>query len=92
MKQVRARNARAPARSGKLGFKQTHRLETLPGEIERLGADISKLEALLADPGLFSRDPAKFQKASDALAARQTALAAAEDEWLELEELREAGG
>ena len=41
---------------------------------------------------LFARDPARFAKASEALVARQHALSAAEDEWLRLEELREAAG
>ena len=38
---------------------------------------------------VFTREPAKFQKATDALVARQAALAAAEDDWLTLEALRE---
>ena len=74
----------------KLSFTQSHRLAALPAEIDRLTAEIGKLETLLADPALFTREPAKFRKATDALVARQTALAAAEDEWLTLEALREA--
>jgi ATP-binding cassette subfamily F protein uup len=35
---------------------------------------------------LFTKQLAKFQKASDALVARQIALGEAEDEWLMLEE------
>ncbi len=69
-----------------LSFTEKHRLEELPGVIDRLGAEIAKLEALLADPELFTREPVKFQKATDALVQRQEALAAAEDEWLMLEE------
>ncbi len=69
-----------------LSFTEKHRLEELPGVIDRLGAEIAKLEGLLADPELFTREPVKFQKATDALVARQDALSAAEDEWLELEE------
>ncbi len=69
-----------------LSFTEKHRLEELPGVIDRLGAEIAKLEGLLADPELFTREPVKFQKATDALVARQGALAAAEDEWLMLEE------
>ena len=48
-----------------------------------------QVRALLADPELFAREPAKFAKASAALVARQEALAAAEEEWLTLEALRE---
>ncbi len=81
---------RPDTRPARLSFKQAHRLETLPAEIDRLTAEIAKLEGLLADPDLFTREPAKFHKATEALVQRQTALAAAEEEWLTLEELREA--
>lgn len=50
---------------------------------------MAKLEAALADPDLFARDAAKFQKTSDQLQAKQNELAAAEERWLELEALRE---
>ncbi len=73
----------------KLSFTQKHRLEALPGEIDRLMAEIAKLEELMADPELFTREPVKFKKATEALAQRQEKLAAAEEEWLELEELAE---
>ncbi len=76
----------------KLGFKETHRLSVLPAEMERLSAEIAKLENFLADPQLFSREPKKFAKATEALAERRAALDAAEEEWLELEERREAAG
>lgn len=81
---------RETRRVAKLGFKETHRLGALPAEMEQLGAEIEKLEAFLADPQLFAREPKKFSKASEALAERREALAAAEGEWLELEERREA--
>ncbi|GHG80114.1 ABC-F family ATP-binding cassette domain-containing protein [Pseudodonghicola xiamenensis] len=69
-----------------LSFTEKHRLEALPAEIERLEAEIVKLEALMADPELYSREPVKFQKATEALVQRQEKLAAAEEEWLELED------
>jgi ABC transport system ATP-binding/permease protein len=84
--------SRPESRQARLSFRQAHRLETLPAEIDRLTAEIAKLEALMADPDLFTREPAKFHKATEALLQRQTALAAAEEEWLALEELREAAG
>ncbi len=80
----RARRAR-PAESG-LTFTERHRLAELPGEIEKLEAEVEKLSSLLSDPELYSRDPEKFRKATQALADRQKALSAAEEEWLELEE------
>lgn len=77
--------AEADAKSG-LSFTEKHRLEALPAEIERLEAEIEKLETLMADPDLFTREPVKFRKATEALVARQAALAASEEEWLMLEE------
>ena len=72
-----------------LSFKEKHRLEALPGEIERLEAEIGKLQELMADPELFTREPVKFKKATEALVERQEKLAAAEEEWLLLEEKAE---
>ncbi|MFD0908900.1 ABC-F family ATP-binding cassette domain-containing protein [Ruegeria arenilitoris] len=74
-----------------LSFSEKHRLEKLPAEIARLEAEIAKLEELMSDPELFTREPVKFQKATEALVERQQKLAAAEEEWLELEEKAEAG-
>jgi ATP-binding cassette subfamily F protein uup len=80
------RPAKAPT---KLSFKDARRLEQLPGEIEKLEREIAKLEGLLSDTDLYGREPEKFAKASAALAQRQAAKEAAEEEWLDLEALRE---
>ena len=77
--------AKAAAKSG-LSFTEKHRLEALPGEMERLEAEIGKLEELLSDPELFTREPVKFNKATQALVERQEKLVAFEEEWLVLEE------
>ncbi|WP_374301531.1 ABC-F family ATP-binding cassette domain-containing protein [Ferrovibrio sp.] len=77
----------APKR--KLSFKEKHALETLPKRMADLQAEIAKHQAALNDPQLFSRDPAKFQAASAGLEKATSELAAAEDQWLELEMLRE---
>ncbi|MCV6584080.1 MAG: ATP-binding cassette domain-containing protein [Marinibacterium sp.] len=84
--------AKPPVQAPKAGlsFTEKHRLEALPAEIERLEAEIGKLEGLLADPELYTREPVKFRKATEALVARQDKLAASEEEWLVLEE--KAGG
>jgi ABC transport system ATP-binding/permease protein len=76
--------------SNGLSFTEKHRLEALPGEIERLEAEIAKLEELLSDAELFTREPVKFQKATDALVQRHEKLSNAEEEWMALEE--KAGG
>ena len=79
----------APKQKSGLSFTEKHRLEELPAEIDRLTAEIGKLEGLMADPDLFSREPVKFKKASEALVLRQKALSEAEDLWLELSEKAE---
>ncbi|MGB0661797.1 MAG: ABC-F family ATP-binding cassette domain-containing protein [Mangrovicoccus sp.] len=81
----------AAAKNSGLSFTQKHRLKELPSIIERLEAEIGKLEELMSDPDLFTREPIKFKKASEALTERQEKLSAAEEEWLELEELAEQG-
>ncbi len=69
-----------------LTFTEKKRLEALPAIMERLEAEISKLNEFLEQPGLYEKEPVKFRKASEGLAERQTALAAAEEEWLALAE------
>ena len=84
-----AEAAPPPAARAKLSFKHKHALETLPGEIARLTAEIARLNGLLADPSLYARDPRAFADASQKLTAAEAAKAKAEDDWLELELLRE---
>jgi len=86
---VKAEKA-APAAG--LSFTEKHRLEALPGIMERLEAEIAKLEEFMADPELFTKEPVKFQKATEALVERQMALQDAEEEWLMLEEKAEGNG
>ncbi len=74
------------ARPSGLSFTERHRLDALPGLIDRLEAEIGKLGELLSDPELYSREPVKFRKASEAMAQREAALAGAEEEWLDLEQ------
>ena len=81
-----------PKPSPKMSFTQIHRLKELPGVIARLEAEIGKLETLLAQPDLFTKEPLKFKKATEALVQRQDALAAAEEEWLTLEDKAERAG
>lgn len=73
----------------KLSFKEKHALETLPKTIAFLQDEIAKQQRILHDPQLFSKSPAKFQAATDALQKATADLAKAEDQWLELEVLRE---
>jgi len=87
------REAPAPREAGRrLSYKQKFALETLPGRIEALARAIGDLEAQLGDGGFYGRDPAGFARVSAAVAERRVELAALEDEWLELEMLREEIG
>ncbi len=81
--------ATAPA-AGKrrLSYKDKHALETLPGEIAALEARQASLAKELDAPDLYARDRARFTELSNALADVQRRLAAAEEQWLELELLR----
>jgi ABC transport system ATP-binding/permease protein len=74
------------AKANGLSFTERKRLEDLPGQIERIEAEIAKLTEYLAAPDLFTREPAKFRKATEALADRQSALQTAETDWLDLAE------
>ena len=73
----------------KLSFKDQHALKSLPAEMEALHRRMEKHHAVLADAGLFARDPKRFAAVSEALAVDAAALQAAEERWLELEMLRE---
>jgi ABC transport system ATP-binding/permease protein len=73
----------------KLSFNEKHALETLPARIVTLETEIKQLQAVLDDPTLYARDRAAFDRASSAMTAKQTELAAAEERWLELELLRD---
>jgi ATP-binding cassette subfamily F protein uup len=79
--------AKEPAR--KLSFKQKFALENLPGKMAAVSASISALENNIADPAFYERDPKGFQKTIAALDKERATLAAMEEEWLELEMLRE---
>jgi ATP-binding cassette subfamily F protein uup len=90
MKRDVAPKSAAPShRTRRLTFNEQHALKMLPGRIEALQAEISRLQARLADPGLYGRDRAAFDEATAALSAAEAKLAAAEDEWLTLELRRE---
>lgn len=80
----------APQAQRKLSFKEKHALETLPAAMTALEGEIGGLEARLADAGLFARDPKAFEQAAARLTAARAELAAAEEQWLELEIKRES--
>ncbi len=82
-------SAAAPAPKRRLSFKDKHALETLPKTMAKLQAEIAKLQTQLDDPTLYTRDRKAFDAASAAMTKAHADLAAAEEQWLELEILRE---
>ncbi len=83
-----------PAAKQRMTFKDKHALETLPKTIVALQAEAGALQEKLDDPGFYARDRAGFEKVTAALGELQHRIAAAEEQWLALEILREeiAGG
>ncbi len=82
-----AAEASAPKR--KMKFKEKHALETLPKTMAALNQKANELQSRLDDPQFYLRDRTGFEKVTSDLAETQRKLAAAEEQWLELEILRE---
>jgi len=83
---------RAAAGGGKqkLTYKDARRLEELNELIDKLPAQIAALEDRLHDASLYARDPKGFDRLMADLTKARADLASAEEEWLVLEEKREA--
>jgi ABC transport system ATP-binding/permease protein len=73
----------------RLSFKDKHALDTLPKTITAFQAEADALRARLDDPGFYARDRAAFETTTATLAKLQQDIAAAEEQWLALEILRE---
>ena len=73
----------------RLMFKDKHALETLPKTIASLQTQMKELQTKLDDPGFYARDREGFEKVTVQLGELQQKIAAAEEQWLELEILRE---
>ncbi len=74
---------------GKLSYKQKFALENLPKEMAKAEAEIAAREKKMADPNLFSKDPATFNRLAAEMEKLRESLTRMEEEWLELEMLRE---
>ncbi len=89
-KSARRTRSERPKRAGsKLGYKEQRELETLPGELARLEAEVGTLRKALADPGFFARDRAAFEDAAARLETARARLTSTEERWLDLETRRE---
>jgi ATP-binding cassette subfamily F protein uup len=88
----KARPAEPVARraAAKLSYKDQRRLEELETTVPRLTGHIGALEDALNDANLYQRDPGRFAQLMAEIDRTRAELAAAEDEWLVLEEKREA--
>ena len=73
----------------KLSYKQKFALEKLPLEIDELHKLIESLEKEFSDPQLYMKDEKRFHELSQLLDKKRTELSKKEEEWLELEMLRE---
>ncbi len=73
----------------KLSFTQLHLLKTLPETVDSLTKKLEKLQAEMADPNLYAKNPDRFAKLSAEIPRLTGERDAAEEQWLELEMLRE---
>jgi ABC transport system ATP-binding/permease protein len=85
------RPQRPPERS-RFDSRLQRELDRLPDRMAKVEVEIAATEERLADPGLYGRDPAGFQRLSETLERLRADLAAMEERWLELEGMREAAG
>jgi ATP-binding cassette subfamily F protein uup len=76
----------------KLSYKDQRDYDRLPGEIERLEAEVAADEQTLSDPDLFARNPQGFAELTERIARNRAEIEAAELRWLEVAEMAEALG
>ncbi|RJF93432.1 ABC-F family ATP-binding cassette domain-containing protein [Sphingomonas cavernae] len=82
-----------PARQRtKLSYKDQRDFDLLPGRIEEIEAAIARDEAALADPDLYTQNPARFEQLTKTIDAARVERDAAEERWLELAEMVEELG
>jgi ATP-binding cassette subfamily F protein uup len=82
--------AAASGEKKKLSFKHKHALETLPGRIDEMGQKRALIQSKLEAPDLYARDRSAFDKLSQQLLDTEKKIASMEEEWLELEAMRES--
>jgi ABC transport system ATP-binding/permease protein len=73
----------------KLSFKDQKRLDDLNKLMPGWQNEIKRLETVLADANLYTRDPKRFDTTMVALSRLRSDLDRGEQDWLELEEKRE---
>ncbi len=74
----------------KLGYREQRELDALPGRIDAVEAEIAALEARMAAPEFYAQPWDVTQPVIDALAEKQAENDRLTNEWLALEERRDA--
>ncbi|OYU36961.1 ABC-F family ATP-binding cassette domain-containing protein [Novosphingobium sp. PASSN1] len=78
-----------PSKKAKLTYKDQRDYELLPDRIAELEKAIALDEAALADPDLYTKNPARFAALTASLDKARAEKDAAEERWLELAEMVE---
>ncbi len=76
-------------KKAKLTYKDQRDYELLPDRIAQLEAQMAREEAALADPDLYTKNPARFAALTASLDKARAEKDAAEERWLELAEMVE---
>lgn len=84
-----SKSGQSKPKTKKLSYKDKYALETLPEKMDDLQQTIATLQAKMAAPDFYAKDPKGFDKTANMLKEAENALEAAEEEWLRLEMLRE---
>lgn len=77
-------------KTGRLSYNQQRLLEVLPERISELEEQIAETEEVLSDSNLYTEDPKKFDKLSRDLEDLKKEKETSENQWLEIELLRES--
>lgn len=79
----------AEKKLSKLSYKDKYALETLPKRIEEIEGLMAEHNKALEDPDLFTKNPARFNEAMEAISTLTAEYEDAQEKWLELEMMRE---
>ena len=79
-------------KTGRLSYNQQRLLEILPDKISELEKQIGDTEAALSDSSLYTENPEKFDALTKQLEELKAELEKSENQWLEIEMLRESIG
>nr|WP_283101578.1 ATP-binding cassette domain-containing protein [Halomonas populi] len=77
-------------RSVKLSYKLQRELDSLPGIIELLEAEVAALEAKVGDPDFYQQEGDRVAETLELMSTKQSELDAAMERWMELEAMTAA--